>query len=192
MSILIVTDIFGLSQHIDDLMGQIEKSGCEVHVLDPYSGERRDFASDDDAYAFFCERGGHEMYLNMLTQQVTELKVSLLIGFSAGASAAWRLAGTTDIVAKNMRMLCFYPSQVAKYRELKPSIPLTLVMPNAEPHFDVASVCLQVAEYRSVSLHKTQYGHGFINPVSVGYSQDAEALGMSIIDAHIVRYISER
>ena len=185
MPIVMVTDIFGRTPALEQLCGEI---GGDAQILDPYAGKTMTFGDEAEAYAFFMEHVGLDAYVELLTAKLADLSGSVaLIGFSVGASAVWRLSGT-PVADKVTWAACFYGSQIRHWPEVVPQFPIELILPAQEPGFSVDELADRLSGRKNVTLRRTPYGHGFMNPLSgnfspEGYAQYAEWLrqGLSAV-----------
>ena len=91
MLILIITDIFGLTQDVKSFAKELVKqSGDSFKIIDPYNTIEKSFSDDDEAYQAFTKACGHKNYSQKVRQAIKQLSdETIVIGFSAGASAMW-------------------------------------------------------------------------------------------------------
>ncbi|OUR75745.1 hypothetical protein A9Q77_03885 [Marinomonas sp. 42_23_T18] len=180
MIYLIITDIFGLCEATDRLTEQLECLGHQVEVCDPYQGDYRNMLNADEAYHAFVSCLGHEAFYQKSFAYVKALKPDVVLGFSAGASAAWRLSAQDGLSLS--QVICFYPSQIRHFSELVPSIPCRLILPNFETSFDVEAMANRLTKHSQLEVIKSEYGHGFMNPKSEHYDEQAQVSGFAYID----------
>jgi len=170
MHIIIITDIFGLTKDIDLLAASFSTEQTGVTVIDPYNGHKQTFINEQAAYDTFMTLCGHERYLSAVTSVIESSNDEVvLLGFSAGASAAWK---AIDRQAKPLIKHCigFYPSQIRNHLAVIPCCPVTLVFPCEEKHFEVDDVIAALSPLKQVNYIKTKYNHGFMNSLSANYS----------------------
>ena len=173
MQRIVVSDIFGKTPALEKLCKAV---GADVDVVDPYAGEYMGFGTEKQAYEFFMAHIGLNTYCDLLTSRLEKTpSPAMLIGFSVGASAAWRISGSL-IPEKVPRAVCFYGSQVRHLTEIQPNIAVDHILPAHEPAFSVDEVADRLAGRKNVVLHRTTYLHGFMNEVSKNYNE----LGYSI------------
>ncbi len=178
MSIIVVSDIFGLTPGLSLLAERLSKTGHKVVILDPYDGIPQNFSSEENAYAFFTQHVGIDFYakkLNELVEQSVNLDnigVLTLIGFSVGASAIWRISNT-EVMRSVNQAFYFYGSQIRHDTEITPNLKSTLVFPKYEQHFNVDDLQKRLEIQPEVSTIRCKYLHGFMNPSSVNYNKDA-------------------
>jgi len=173
MHIIIITDIFGLTKDIDLLAASFSTELARVTVIDPYEGHKQTFINEQVAYDTFITQCGHERYISAVTAVI---KLSndevVLLGFSAGASAAWKVI---DQHSNPLIKHCigFYPSQIRNHLDVIPCCPVTLVFPCEEKHFEVDNILSALAQLKQVYCIKTTFYHGFMNSLSDNFSLSA-------------------
>lgn len=183
MQIVIMTDIFGLCHATDKLKAQLIQSGAKVTTLDPYAGVYRDFKDEQHAYQTFSQEMGHDDYYQAGVALIEALKPNVIIGFSAGANVAWRLAAAQTVNIN--QIMCFYPSQIRHYSELVPHSTCHLILPNYEASFDVMKMAAKLDNRENLTVRLAPFGHGFMNPKSTQYQIQGEAFGLHYIEALI-------
>lgn len=167
--VLLVTDIFGYCQGLQRLQQDLAVTGALVTIVDPYSAVAKPFADEREAYATYCELCGHDRYVSLVVS-ASQRPVDLAIGFSAGASALWRALCTPAAVNIKQAML-FYPGQIYQHLKLTPEQPTAIIFGSSEPHFSVDAMLQLLSEKPAVSVIKTPYQHGFMNPPSVAFNE---------------------
>ncbi|SQD78115.1 dienelactone hydrolase family protein [Moritella yayanosii] len=170
MHIIIITDIFGLTKDTDLLAASLSTEQTRVTVIDPYEGNKQQFVNEHAAYDAFITQCGHERYISAVASAI-ELSESevVLLGFSAGASAAWKAIDRhSNPLIKHY--IGFYPSQIRNHLDVIPCCPVTLVFPCQERHFEVDDVIEALSSVKQVNCIKTSFYHGFMNSFSENYS----------------------
>jgi len=93
MSVIIVSDVFGVTAALLDMATKI---GANT-IVDPYEGKVMVFENEAEAYSCFMKTVGLDNYLSILLKAVTSIEHPItLIGFSVGASVVWRLSEIKD------------------------------------------------------------------------------------------------
>jgi dienelactone hydrolase len=168
--LLIATDIFGRSVHLSALAQSLAGRFEEVHILDPYAGADRRFPDEATAYRAFIDEGGLDSYTRGAEQQIASLSGPLhLLGFSAGASALW-IASSRIPYLQVRKAWLFYSAQIRNHLACQPRCPVHLVFPRTEEHFEVDIVMRELNGKPDLTLEKTRYLHGFMNPLSSNFS----------------------
>ncbi|MFW6325092.1 MAG: dienelactone hydrolase family protein [Desulfovibrionales bacterium] len=170
--VLVITDIFGRTKAIDSLADAFSSQGRPCRVIDPYTGERPDFPSEQEAYVGFLSRTGHSRYSGRVKREIEATRDDcVVVGFSAGASCAWKaLEGISS--GRVRHFIGFYPGRIRKHLTVRPSCPATLIFPKMEDHFDVHAVILELTAIRGVECIRTGFLHGFMNPCSENHSPE--------------------
>ncbi len=171
MQVVIVTEIYGRTAAIDQMVDRFAGQSCGVTVVDPYSGAVQRFIDEEEAYSSFMDLCGHDRYANLVQETISALEGPLfVIGFSVGAAAAWR-ALESQGVDKIAHFIGFYPGQIRHHLEVEPACPVTLIFPLEENHFSVSAVMNELAEKEQVHCHQVSDLHGFMNPCSAHYTE---------------------
>ena len=180
MNIVFVADIFGLTDEFKDLCQQVTASlekllavKCQLHMIGPYQQQPSLFTSESAAYQYFIENITLAGYVKSLKEQLTEITGNkILVGFSIGGSAIWQLCANTRF-KENLAAICFYSGQIRHMTKLTPNIPTRLIFPATESHFSITELRTALADKSSVTIEQTQYLHGFMNPLSSNFNQQA-------------------
>lgn len=176
MHVLIATDIWGRTTHVDAIAKRLRCCGRSVTVVDPYLGEHTAFTTEDNAHNAFLKKCGHIQYGSLVSHVLGKQQGPVfLVGFSAGAAAVWQASGS-EMARTASAAACFYGSQIRNMMELQPAITVDLVLPKSEPHFSVDDLIEGMRAHPMVTCHKTSYLHGFMNILSdnydtIGYEQ---------------------
>jgi len=182
---LVVTDIFGITDAIMKLSHELTQLGCAVSLIDPYQGKDVQLADEEDLYDYFLRACGHEEYLakvsHALVAALTRAKQDIfIIGFSAGANAAWRALNKLNPLVKahqaNGRIkhfVGFYPTQIRHHLTLSPVCRSTLIFAEHEKHINVKDVMGHLSKINHTQCIKVPLHHGFMNPSSINYDQPA-------------------
>lgn len=167
--VVLATDIFGITDHVLWLADQFSNV-CQIAVVDPYEGREMNFSDEKAAYKYYTEHVGLDRYKDMVESKVLKTGSGVLLGFSAGASAAWRVVAK----AKGLQAaIGVYSSQIRNYLDLNPRCRCDLVFPAKEAGFDLEPVVERLAAKPMVSVARTTFLHGFMNKHSTNYDQAA-------------------
>lgn len=170
MQRIIVSDIFGRTPALEEMASSI--SGT-TRIVDPYGAGTKHFTCEEEAYSHFSATAGIHKYARTLSACVRSCDGPVtLIGFSAGASAIWKISG--DVSLTNVAgALCFYGSQIRLHPEILPNFPITLVFPEKENHFSVSELIARLGNIPAISIHRSSLLHGFMNQYSENFNQSA-------------------
>jgi hypothetical protein len=175
----------------------VHSSGHAVHslplqvtVVDPYAGQDPLLPDEASAYDYFLAHCGHEHYLEKLKSVMSCSDAPIIIlGFSAGASAAWRTMAM-PWPSKVVHFIGFYPGQLRNYLHITPMYPCTIIWPAQEVHFSVSDVCAQLAKYTQVQHMHTAFAHGFMNPQSRHFSAAGAAQFDRVIHQMMAQFVT--
>lgn len=185
MKTIIVTDIFGKTPALVAL----SKSINAHRIIDPYHGVDMAFDNEAEAYSYFLNHVGFENYFFQLQQIIkSNSSATLLIGFSIGATAIWRLSKMHSIIQVK-RGICYYGSQIRYFRDIEPRFPIELIFPNKEPHFNVLKLQTELIKKDNVKIYHHSNLHGFMNPYSTNFNQQAyqeQLIYLGLTTKHLV------
>ncbi len=168
MNKVIVTDIFGRTREIDALARAV---GSVTTIIDPYDGKNLTFAAESTAHECFMTHVGIPAYGRLVATRLAEIqKIDLIIGFSVGAAAVWGISSTIP-AQKIDRAVCFYGAQIRHATEVVPGFPMVHILPEKEPGFDIDGLAETLSRKPAVTIHKTGFLHGFMNPLSPNFNQ---------------------
>lgn len=175
MQIILIADIFGITPELLRLAKDIARANegtqtsC-VEVFGPYQEDNITFTNEQAAYQYFTNHVGLDNYTQALAHNVSQItSTTLLIGFSAGGSALWRL--TSSLPAQVKAAICFYSGQIRHHLDIVPNHPTRLILAEHEAHFNVDTLAAALEHNTKVSIEKSRYLHGFMNPLSVNFSE---------------------
>lgn len=164
-TILLATDIFGETEHVQEIAEGLEGCGHLCGIVSPYQAFRP-FADEDAAYAFFVEQGGVVSYAERLRERLMDSVGPLVcVGFSAGAAALWRALANPGAGAVEAAIL-FYGSQIRDAVELHPRCRTLLVFPSEEPHFSVKDLMRRLQGRPGIASAAVPWLHGYVNRLS--------------------------
>jgi len=170
MQFIILPEIFGRTAFIAELEETFLDQDISVQTLDIYGGQQPVFADERHAYDHFVRECGHDGYLTLLQRTIQQSEGELFIlGFSVGASTAWRVLDHPDIANRVQRFVGFYPSQIRHYLSINPECPTTLVLPREEEHFSVQDTIKTLRKKEFVICYQSEALHGFLNPCSSNF-----------------------
>jgi len=167
---MIVVDIFGVTPALIALGRTIN---ADI-IVDPYDGKMMNFDNEAQAYHYFTDNVGLDVYVNKLSKIMKECAdKTIIIGFSIGAAAIWKLSASTDIeIIKRVKYaICFYGSQIRHLTTLSPNFDVQLIFPKSEAHFDVQALVERLANKKRVTAVQVDFLHGFMNSHSNNFNQ---------------------
>lgn len=186
MHVILATEIWGRTPHVDSMAARIEPFVDGVSIIEPYDGADPEFLNESNAYENFLKICGHRQYAERVRQALLEQTTApaFLIGFSAGAGAVWA-AATEKNAGLAKGAICFYGSAIRNMADLRPTIPVDLIFPEHEPHFDVDGVIKALECTPQVTCRTSPHRHGFMNPLSPNYDARAYEYWMEWIEQRL-------
>jgi hypothetical protein len=169
MLTIFVSDIFGQSLALKILADKIAPQ--DILIIDPYAGQSIDFKNEQVAYDYFSEQASLPRYAALVQERLNNINQPFnLIAFSVGGSAIWlnsaRLAET-----KVKKVFCFYASQIRHHFTIQPNVPIELILPQHEKHFDINELASCLTNNKQITLARSFYAHGFMNQLSENFNQ---------------------
>jgi dienelactone hydrolase len=186
MDIVIVSDIFGKTPALEVLAASLDGN---VFIIDPYDGINMQFVSESEAYDHFTQHVSLDSYQVLVSSFVNNLSDPVVvIGFSAGASAAWLASASFG-----QHVVCVYgvySSQIRHHLWVTPVVPTYLVFPKQEKHFNGNTVMNELKGKPNITLIHTAYLHGFMNKLSVNFNQQGYDCLKRLINHHLAEISS--
>lgn len=171
MKLILLADIFGKTDALDELAEAFDKTYKSVALIDPYEGQCS-FTVENEAYDFFQKSVGLLKYSQIVEEVLEEESGAYhAVGFSVGGSALW-LAADKMVFHPDSRLSAFYSSQIRNYLQLTPKTQFDLYFPRSEEHFEVNEIIAGLARIERVKCYKTAYYHGFMNRKSKNYNEE--------------------
>ncbi len=173
MKLIVISDIFGKTPELIDLVGELSDHYCETVIVDPYNGSSRFFETEEQAYRYFQKESGLEHLFEKAARVVQRSDSPVdILGFSVGGSCAWNLSSQSP--SKQIRQcVCFYGSRIRENMAVVPQIPTTIIFPQFEASFDIEPVLKGLSIKKNAEVIKTKYLHGFMNRKSSNFSEEA-------------------
>lgn len=164
IAIIILHEIYGINCFIEEMCTEYNMQGFDVFCPNMIQRENFLYSEAEEAYQYFRNNIGFEFYKEV-EDIISKLKLTykkvFVIGFSVGATIAWRCCEHTDCDG----IVCCYGSRIRDYMSLQPSCPVLLLFA-AHDSFDVECVGKRLAPKIKVDLHILQANHGFMDHYS--------------------------
>lgn len=170
MQLLVMSDIFGATSALAELVDGLADRYQQVLTIDPYGGVDMAFSNEAEAYSYFQKHGGPGLLLEQAKMQLRATTTpSDLLGFSVGATCAWQVSACHKF--KQLRhCFCFYGSRIRDHLDSQPQCPTSLVFPCREKSFAIDPLIDALQNRPNTRVIKTEYLHGFMNSLSQNYS----------------------
>jgi dienelactone hydrolase len=173
MKLIVISDIFGRTSELIDLVDELSDLYSETAIIDPYEGFAYRFETEDEAYQQFQKECGLDKLLQKSSKEVKNSDSAVdILGFSVGGTCAWSLSGQSDF-GHIQQCICFYGSRIREKMEVIPQVKTTTIFPHSEVAFNVEPVIEALSEKPKTEVIKTIYSHGFMNRRSCNFSEAA-------------------
>ncbi len=177
-AIILLHEIYGMNTFIEEICENYRDKGYDVFCPNLIDRQPFHYEEAQKAYEYFMRTGGFSRS-EAISATVTQLKESyekvFLIGFSVGATLAWKCCENTPCDA----IVGYYGSRIRDYTQMNPNCP-TLLLFSQEDAFDVHTVVEQLQEKADLETHVFPAKHGFMDCFSPNYdrqcAKDAENL----------------
>jgi len=176
LHIIIVTDIYGCTKQINDFSKDLVKQGMTVSIISPYKTAIKTLEDESLYYQTYLDECGHDQYVNKVTDDLDNTPDNtILITFSAGASAAWKALDNLKqlTITKIKHLIAFYPTRIRHYLDVEPQVPVSIIFPHQEAHFEIKEVISKLSQKDNVKSIKTPWLHGFMNKQSKHFENKA-------------------
>jgi len=161
--IFILHEIYGVNDFIKMQAEAYSNANTTVECISLYSDNRIfPYEQEQEAYEYFINEVGFDSPLEKLTKIILEARKHydevLLIGFSVGATLAWRLS-TLPLQG----VVCVYGSRIRQYLDVIPSCPTLVILPGHEKSFNVHELKETLNAFPSVLTRQYLGQHGFMD-----------------------------
>ncbi|NHB91962.1 hypothetical protein [Photorhabdus cinerea] len=131
MKFIFLTDIHGISEHVKIIAQHL---GHDVSFISPYEKENETPNDKNEVYKYFHNVSSIEKYTCKVRSTLTYINSPvILVGFSIGATVAWRLSEDRHLPVQNT--ICIFGSRIRDYLDVKPVKPASLFFSNDEKYF---------------------------------------------------------
>ncbi len=169
MAVFLISDIFGKTLALKRLCEHLFQKKTDIEIIDPYGDVGLGFESETLAYEYFMDQVGLDNYCDIIQDRLKMHRPNtILIGFSIGASAVWRLSQNNSL-SYVKKAVCYYGSQIRYFMDVHPCFDVELIFPDQESHFNIDLLIDKLKETPHVSCQKTFGNHGFMNELSQNY-----------------------
>ena len=166
MKIIIATDIHGTTDQLRALLTELG----DISFLSPSIKGSHPNASEQEAVAAFQQRDGFSTYQQQIAEVANGLPV-FLIGFSVGASSAWRYLASAECNVDSHAVL-YYGSRIRDSLALVPRCSASVIFAEHEVSFEPKTVASVIAKSGADCSIIAGTHHGFMNPSSANYRAD--------------------
>lgn len=189
--LLLIQEIFGVTEHIRELCDRFADDGYEVIAPYFYDRLQRDFAAD---YSKKSIRKGAKLSQATPWEQVVgdaqaaieALKPPVFVtGFCWGGSAAWLAACRCEGLSA---AACFYGRRITELKQEVPRCPTILHFGRTDPSIPMARVQEIRGEHPDMPIYLYEAGHGFFSDRRSDFHADSARLARLRTLAHFAKY----
>ncbi|WP_186786042.1 dienelactone hydrolase family protein [Paenibacillus agilis] len=174
--VIVLHEIYGLNRHMEHVCKQWHDSGTDVMCLNLLNRESFEAEQEQEAYQYFMQNIGFERpveeVLKVASSMRHEYKRICLVGYSVGATIAWRCSARGNID----RVIAYYGSRIRDYVDSVPLCPSLLIYGQQESSFDVPTLLDKVQQHPTVQVYVAEGSHGFANPHAAMYNRRSAEL----------------
>lgn len=187
IAVIVLHEIYGINRFIEEVCTEYKIQGFDVFCPNMIQRENFTYSESTEAYQFFINNTGFDFYKEV-EDLISKLKITydrvFVIGFSVGATIAWRCCENTDCDG----IVCCYGSRIREYMSLQPLCPVLLLFAEHDS-FDVESAIKQLAGKINLDLHKLQARHGFMDQYSNYFNREQTQISKGYIRQFLNRYL---
>ena len=183
-AVILLHEIYGINGHMRALCQKYAGFGYDVYCPD-LTGRGKPFSYDrqEDAYAFFLKQGGFDCYIavNVLLEDLARCYDNIfMIGFSAGATVAWRCAqrGLASGIAG------YYGSRIRDYTLVSPKCPVLLAFAENDS-FDVHALAKKMKNRENTKVAILKGMHGFADPYGKRFDKASADMAEEMVRAFL-------
>ncbi|MGE7111838.1 dienelactone hydrolase family protein [Lysinibacillus sp. NPDC047702] len=186
--VFILHEIYGINDFIKMQATAYENTNTKVECISLYPENKTfTYKQEQEAYLYFNNNVGFDAPLKLLTHRLLEAKKKydevVLIGYSVGATLAWRLSSLPL-----HRVICVYGSRIRQYLDVIPACPTFVIFPSTESSFNVHEIKETLNQLPTVETKQFIGLHGFMDCYNPNYCYE------SYLQAHfdIIKFIENQ
>ena len=170
MKTIIAADLYGVTRALRALLAPLAEDAVFVS---PWAGDDCPYASEREAHAAFIAGDGLARYAERIGA-VAGGEPAFFVAFSVGASAVWIHAASECAHPASVATL-FYGSRIRDHATLTPRCEVSAIFAQNEASFAPADLLPRIAGGRVRAGIVAGSAHGFMNPLSPGFSAEHSA-----------------
>ncbi|MFJ5790811.1 dienelactone hydrolase family protein [Lysinibacillus sp. NPDC093197] len=179
--IFILHEIYGVNDFIREQACAFMDKQTEVECVQLYTDEKSfTYNQEKEAYKYFINEIGFDAPLEILFTQLStaiqQYEKVIVIGYSVGATLAWRLA-TLPLY----RVVCVYGSRIRQNLDLQPNCPTLILLPSHEVSFNVEKLSHALKHQHFVQTIQFPGKHGFMDRYNASFHQESAMLAQTYI-----------
>ena len=189
IAIVILHEVYGVNEHIAKVCRDYCSCGYDVYCPDLLNLEVPfDYCHQEEAYGNFINNIGFDVYLkvNKLLEQLRpKYRIILLIGFSIGATIAWRCSDSGLCNG----IIGYYGSRIRDYLTISPRCQVLLMFAENEIHFDAGQIKLSHEQQKYVTIKIMKGDHGFCDTFSDNFNPESSKEAQELADGFCQNFI---
>lgn len=182
-AVVVLHEIYGVNNFIKDMCIKLHKEKVDVFCPSLLKDKWFSYSDSDAAYKYFMDEIGFEVYKkiqNLIKELKNNYEKVIIIGFSVGATIAWRCCETTLCDG----IICCYGSRIRDYLQMNPCCNVLLLFAEYDS-FDVNSVVVQLKEKKNVKIVKFKAKHGFLDKYNCNYDLEKYNIASNYINQYL-------
>lgn len=187
-AMVILHEIYGINDFIREQGQMYYQMGFDVYCPNLLNRTPFLYTQSDVAYQYFREHVGFTIeqtikpFMQLLQKKYDKV---ILLGFSAGATIAWRCSEDTPC---NGIIAC-YGSRIRDYLEVSPVCP-TLLLFAKHDSFPVLATVQQLQEKANLEVKIFAASHGFFDQYTAHYHQEQAIQAQGWINQFLQKIIT--
>ena len=177
--LVLIQEIFGVTDHIRDLARQFARDGYEVIAPALFDRKQRGFVAGYDAEGIARGRNyseatpWHEVQGDLAACVEALAPPVFVTGFCWGGTAAWLAAARVPGIAA---AACYYGRRIPELIDEAPACPTITHFGKSDPSIPPETVSLIRDRYPDLPVHEYEAGHGFASDRGQDHVEDAARL----------------
>jgi dienelactone hydrolase len=167
-AVIVLHEIYGINSFIEDTCAEYHQKGFDVYCPDLLRHSAFAYQDKEKAYEYFYSKAGLDCteVIRIAKQLGEKYEKVYLLGFSVGATIAWRCCEQTVCDG----IVCCYGSRIREYLDLQPKCPVLLIFAEHDA-FDTADICRQLSDKLNTEIHMFDACHGFLDRYADCYNE---------------------
>jgi dienelactone hydrolase len=181
-ALIVLHEIYGINRFIEDICVDYAQLGYDVFCPNMLERECFPYDAEQAAYQYFIDKAGFDRNLEigaMAFALKDDYEHVFLLGFSAGATIAWKVASEVNVDG----VVCCYGSRIRDFLERNPKCPTYLILAK-ETSFDVNRMIEQLYMPSNLTIRKIPQNHGFMDQYCRNYDKEAAEKAMNQINRY--------
>ncbi|MET4561177.1 dienelactone hydrolase [Lysinibacillus parviboronicapiens] len=171
--VFILHEIYGVNNFIRQQALAFMDEHTDVECIHLYSDKKSfSYAQEKEAYLYFTNEIGFDAPLEILVKKLRaalqQYEKVIVIGFSVGATIAWRLS-TLPLY----RVVCVYGSRIRQFLNLQPKCPTLILLPSQEESFNIQDLRHALNHKQFVQTIQFPGKHGFMDRHNTSFHHES-------------------